>query len=53
MVAEFEIPAAKAPIREDQLVGFDMVLEPPHFLVRSDGEEVARPAATGPGRAGR
>jgi hypothetical protein len=29
-----------APIREGQTVGFDMVLEPPAFLVRSDGDKV-------------
>ena len=43
LVAEFEIPAAKVLIREDQAVGFDMVLEPPNFLVRSDGHEVRAP----------
>ena len=37
------MPTAKPPIREDQAVGFDMVLEPPNFLVRSDGEEVRAP----------
>src|SRR5215468_3944285 len=37
------MPTAKVPIREDQAVGFDMVLEPPNFLVRSDGEEVRAP----------
>ena len=42
-MVEFEMPAAKVPIGEDQAVGFDMVLEPPNFLVRSDGEEVHAP----------
>jgi len=40
VVVKFAMPAAKAPIREEQAVGYDMVLEPPNFLVRSDGEEV-------------
>ena len=43
LVAKFEIPAAKVPVREDQAVGFDMVLEPPNFLVGSDGEQVRAP----------
>ena len=43
LVAEFEMPAAKVPIREDQAVGFDMVLESPNFLVGSDGEAVRAP----------
>src|SRR5215468_9420617 len=50
VVVKFEMPAAKAPIREDQTVGFDMVLEPPNFLVRSDGKRCALPATTGRGR---
>jgi putative transposase len=37
------MPAAKVPIRADQAVGFDMVLEPPNFLVGSDGEAVRAP----------
>ena len=37
------MPAAKVPIREDQAVGFDMVLESPNFLVGSDGEAVRAP----------
>src|SRR5499427_4849434 len=36
VVVEFAMPAAKAPIREEQAVGYDLVLEPPNFLVRSD-----------------
>jgi putative transposase len=43
VVVKFEMPAAKVPIREDQTVGFDMLLEPPNFRVRSDGEEVRAP----------
>ena len=43
LVAEFEMPAAQVPIREDQAVGFDMVLEPPNFLVGSDGAAVRAP----------
>ena len=43
LVAEFAMPAAKVSIRPDQAVGFDMVLEPPHFLVGSDGGEVGAP----------
>ena len=43
LVAEFEMPAAKVPIRADQAVGFDMVLESPNFLVASDGEAVLAP----------
>jgi putative transposase len=43
VVVKFEMPSAKVPIREDQAVGFDMVLEPPNFLVRSDGQEVRAP----------
>jgi putative transposase len=50
LVAEFEMPAAKVPIREDQAVGFDMVLASPNFLVGSDGEACALPGTTGPGR---
>ena len=42
VVVKFEMPAAKAPIREEQAVGYDLVLEP-NFLVRSDGEEVRAP----------
>jgi hypothetical protein len=37
------MPAAKVSIREDQAVGFDMMLEPPNFLVGSDGGEVRAP----------
>ena len=43
LVAEFAMPAAKVPIRQDQAVGFDMVLEPPNFLVGSDGGAVGAP----------
>jgi len=32
VVVKFAMPAAKAPIREEQAVGYDMVLEPPNFL---------------------
>jgi hypothetical protein len=39
------MPAAQVSIRQDQAVGFDMVLEPPNFLVRSDGGAVRAPAA--------
>jgi putative transposase len=37
------MPAAKLPIREDQAVGFDTVLEPPNFLVGSDSGEISAP----------
>jgi len=40
---EFVMPAARAPMREEQAVGYDLVLEPPNFLVRSDGEAVRAP----------
>jgi putative transposase len=43
VVVKFAMPAAKVPIREDQAVGYDLVLEPPNFLVRSDGEAVRAP----------
>ena len=43
VVVEFAMPAAKAPIREEQAVGYDLVLKPPNFLVRSDGEAVRAP----------
>ena len=35
--------AAQVSIRQDQAVGFDMVLEPPNFLVGSDGGAVRAP----------
>ena len=50
LVAEFEMPAAKVPIRADQAVGFDIVLEPPNILVGSDGEAVRAPRHYGPER---
>ena len=40
LVVEFEMPTTKVPVREPEAVGFDMVLEPPNFLVDSDGGEV-------------
>ena len=43
VVVKFAMPAAKVPIREEQAVGYDMVLEPPNFLVRSDGGAVRAP----------
>ena len=43
VVVEFAMPTAKVPIREEQAVGYDLVLEPPNFLVRSDGEAVRAP----------
>ena len=43
LVAEFEIPAAKAPIRAERAIGFDAVLQPPNYLVGSDGSEVPAP----------
>ena len=43
LVAEFEMLAAKVSIREDQAVGFDRVLEPPNFLVDSQGGEIPAP----------
>jgi hypothetical protein len=43
LVVEFEMPTTKVPVREPEAVGFDMVLEPPNFLVGSDGGEVRAP----------
>jgi putative transposase len=43
LVAEFEMPAAKAPIREERAAGFDAVLQPPNYLVGSDGSEIPAP----------
>ena len=43
LVAEFEIPAAKVPIGEEKVVGLDAVLQPPNYLVGSDGSEVPAP----------
>jgi putative transposase len=43
LVAEFEMPTTKVPVRESETVGFDLVLEPPNFLVGSDGSEVPAP----------
>jgi hypothetical protein len=43
LVAEFAMPAAKVSIRQEQAVGFDRVLEPPNFLVGSDGGAVRAP----------
>ena len=37
------MPTTKVPVREPEAVGFDMVLEPPNFLVGSDGGEVPAP----------
>ena len=37
------MPTSKVPVREEEAVGFDMVLEPPNFLVGSDGSEVRAP----------
>jgi putative transposase len=43
LVAEFEMPAAKVPIGEEKVVGLDAVLQPPNYLVGSDGSEVPAP----------
>jgi putative transposase len=43
LVVEFEIPTTKVPVREEEAVGFDMVLEPPNFLVDSRGGAVPAP----------
>jgi putative transposase len=43
LVVEFEMPTTKVPVRQREAVGFDMVLEPPNFLVDSDGGEVPAP----------
>ena len=43
LVAEFEMPAAKVPIREEKVVGLDAVLQPPNYLVGSDGSAVPAP----------
>ena len=40
---EFEIPDAKVPVRQDRAIGYDMVLQPPSFLVGSDGSEIPAP----------
>ena len=37
LVVEFDMPESKVPVREDQTVGFDMVLQPPNFLTGFDG----------------
>ena len=43
LVVEFEMPTTKVPVRQREAVGFDMVLEPPNFLVDSEGGEVPAP----------
>jgi putative transposase len=43
LVAEFRMPAAKVSIREEKVVGWDAVLQPPNYLVGSDGSEVRAP----------
>jgi putative transposase len=43
LVAEFEMLAAKVPIREEKVVGLDAVLQPPNYLVGSDGSEIPAP----------
>jgi putative transposase len=43
LVAEFEMPAAKVPIREEKVVELDAVLQPPNYLVASDGSAVPGP----------
>ena len=43
LVTEFEMPDAKVPVVEDQTVGFDLVLQPPNFLVSSEGTEIPAP----------
>jgi putative transposase len=45
LVAEFRMPAAKVPIGEEKVVGWDavLVLQPPNYLVGSDGSEVPAP----------
>jgi putative transposase len=43
LVAEFRMPAAKVAIREEKVVGLDAVLQPPNYLVGSDGSEVPAP----------
>jgi putative transposase len=43
LVAEFRMPAAKVSIGEEKEVGLDAVLQPPNYLVGSDGSEVPAP----------
>ena len=43
LVVEFEVPTTKAPVREEEAAGFDMVLQPPNFLVDSEGGEIPAP----------
>ena len=43
LVVEFEVPTTKAPVREEEAAGFDMVLQPPNFLMDSEGGEIAAP----------
>jgi hypothetical protein len=50
LVVEFQMPTTKVPVREPEAVGFDMVLEPPNFLVGSDGGEVRAPRYYRPGK---
>jgi putative transposase len=40
LVAEFEMPAAKVPNGEEKVAGLDAVLQPPDYLVGSDGSAV-------------
>ena len=43
LVVEFEVPTTKAPVRQEEAAGFDMVLQPPNFLVDSEGGEIPAP----------
>ena len=43
LLVEFEVPTTKAPVREEEAVGFDIVLQPPNFLVDSEGGEIPAP----------
>jgi putative transposase len=43
LAAEFRVPAARVPIREEKVVGWDAVLQAPNYLVGSDGSEVPAP----------
>ncbi|HXW92202.1 MAG TPA: RNA-guided endonuclease TnpB family protein, partial [Terriglobales bacterium] len=43
LVVEFALPESKVAVREEEAIGFDLVLAPPNFLVGSDGSEVRAP----------
>ena len=50
LVVEFEVPTTKAPAREEEAAGFDMVLQPLTFWWTRRAARFPLPDSIGPGR---